>query len=225
MDYDEFVSSPWESQVLDALAALNGTATLKEIYRWIEQNSGLTGKDLQATELGGRPKYQHTVRNTISTLVKKDLLAKAGRGTYQIINWEASNNWRMTMTIKNQTPVEIFEDAKLMYSEAIRLLEAGDARDAAEKAWCATKRATDALIMARTGGEPPTTTMTRRKLDELVRQDGTVGVLVGRYHSRLNDLHGDCFYLGAELTETSLRRIRETDQYIADAERLAHGGN
>ena len=36
------------------------------------------------------------------------------------------------------------------------MLEAGDLRDAAEKAWGATKRATDALILRYTGREPST---------------------------------------------------------------------
>ena len=40
---------------------------------------------------------------------------------------------------------EIFDDAKAMHSEALERLAAGDIRDAAEKAWCSTKRATDAL--------------------------------------------------------------------------------
>ena len=47
----------------------------------------------------------------------------------------------------------IFADARSLHVEALQLLEAGDIRDAAEKAWCATKRATDALILARTGTE------------------------------------------------------------------------
>ena len=48
----------------------------------------------------------------------------------------------------------IFDDARSLHAEALRLLEAGDIRDAAEKAWCATKRAIDALILERTGEEP-----------------------------------------------------------------------
>ena len=39
---------------------------------------------------------------------------------------------------------EIFADARAVHADALRLLAAGDIRDAAEKAWCATKRATDA---------------------------------------------------------------------------------
>ena len=45
----------------------------------------------------------------------------------------------------------IFADARTIHGEALERLQAGDIRDAAEKAWCATKRATDALILARTG--------------------------------------------------------------------------
>ena len=49
---------------------------------------------------------------------------------------------------------EMFDDARGMHGEALERLAAGDIRDAAEKAWCATKRATDALILARTGEDP-----------------------------------------------------------------------
>ena len=49
---------------------------------------------------------------------------------------------------------EIFADARAMQAQALQRLEQGDVRDAAEKAWCATKRATDALVLARTGEEP-----------------------------------------------------------------------
>ena len=48
----------------------------------------------------------------------------------------------------------IFADARAVHADALRLLEAGDIRDAAEKAWCATKWATDALILARTDEAP-----------------------------------------------------------------------
>ena len=43
---------------------------------------------------------------------------------------------------------EIFEDARFMHRSALERLDAQDIRDAADKAWCATKRATDALILA-----------------------------------------------------------------------------
>lgn len=115
---------------------------------------------------------------------------------------------------------EIFDDAKLMHREALERLAVGDIRDAAEKAWCATKRATDALILARTGEEPRTTARTTNELDSLANRDSNVKPLVGRYYSRISQLHGSCFQVG-HCNDQTERRIRETAIYIEDAERLA----
>ena len=115
---------------------------------------------------------------------------------------------------------EIFDDAKLQQQAALERLAAMDIRDAAEKAWCATKRATDALILARTGEEPGPTALTSNELDALAREDERVRELVGRYYSRISQLHGQCFYVGNCNPDTE-KRIRETAEYIADAERLA----
>ena len=117
---------------------------------------------------------------------------------------------------------EIFADARAVHSDALRMLEHGDIRDAAEKAWCATKRASDALILAWTGDEPEKSPETSRALRQLVTQDRRVESLVNRYYARQGALHGECFYLGlcAPIPDTE-RRIRETAGYIQDAENLA----
>ena len=116
----------------------------------------------------------------------------------------------------------IFADARVMHAEALRQLAAGDIRDAAEKAWCATKRATDALILARTGVEPATSPLTTVGLSRLSQEDTAVTPLTGRYFSRQGHLHGACFYLGAcDPLDDLYRRIRETADYINDAENLA----
>ena len=116
----------------------------------------------------------------------------------------------------------IFADAHTLYDDALEMLEMGKIRNAAEKAWGATKRATDALILARTGREPERTPETSTELRALAVRDPAVRNLVGRYYSRQGALHGDCFYLGlCEPLADTERRIRETANYIADAERLA----
>ncbi len=116
----------------------------------------------------------------------------------------------------------IFADARQVHSEALERLEQGDIRDAAEKAWCATLRATNALILAHTGEEPERTTYSRIGLERLAQRDSQVQSLVNRYYSRQSSLHGDCFYLGiCEPVDLIERRIRETIQYIMDAEALA----
>ena len=117
---------------------------------------------------------------------------------------------------------ELFADARQLHSDALEMLEIGKVRNAAEKAWGATKRATDALILAKTGEEPEKTPSTSRGLDALAERDPQAKPLVGRYYSRQSRLHGDCFYDGmCEPMDTTERRIRETSLYIDDAERLA----
>ena len=117
---------------------------------------------------------------------------------------------------------EIFADARAVHADALRLLVAGDIRDAAEKAWCATKRATDALILARTGVEVEQSPATTSGILRLESEDRAVSSLARRYFSRQGRLHGACFYLGAcEPADEVERRIRQTADYITDAENLA----
>ena len=118
----------------------------------------------------------------------------------------------------------LFQDARELQADALEMLARDQVRDAAEKAWGATKRATDALILARTGAEPERTTETGVGLGMLAHLDEAVrdARLQGRYYTRQGQLHGECFYNGLcdPLDETE-RRIRETSDYIKDAERLA----
>ena len=116
----------------------------------------------------------------------------------------------------------IFADARELYASSLERWDAGDVRDAAEKAWAATLRATIALVLSRTGEEPERTPVVSRLLDQLASQDSRVKALVGRYYSRQTRLHGDCFYTGiTDGIDEIHRRIRETGLYIRDAEALA----
>lgn len=116
----------------------------------------------------------------------------------------------------------VFADARSMYDSSLRRWADGDVRDAAEKAWCATKRATDALILARSGELPPKSPDTTRALLTMASADPSVRSLRGRYFERQSVLHGDCFYTGlCEPLDSVEELIRETIDYIRDAERLA----
>ena len=117
---------------------------------------------------------------------------------------------------------EIFDDAHSLFSGSIERLDAGDIRDAAEKAWCATLRATNALILARTGEEPQKTPATSRELKRLAALDMTIRPLVERYYAIQAELHGECFYLGfCDPEESTAERIRQTVGYIRETEDLA----
>ena len=117
---------------------------------------------------------------------------------------------------------EIFADARQMHESALEKLAEGDIRDAAEKAWCATLRATQSLILARTGEGPATTAVASDGLDALARQDSRCETLKARYYSRIYHLHAQCFYNGRCASPEIRRRIIETADYIRDAEALAY---
>lgn len=126
------------------------------------------------------------------------------------------------MTTVEADAVRVFTEARHMHESALGLMAAGDIRDAAEKAWCAAKRATDGLILARTGEEPRRSTDTGSGLRALEREQPEAGSLRARYYERQGALHGECFYIGlCEPVEGIERLIRETADYIDDARRLA----
>ena len=128
----------------------------------------------------------------------------------------------MVVTSISDRVDEPFDDARGVHAQGIQQLEHGDIRDAAEKAWCATKRATEGVILARTGEEPETTALTTEGLLELASRSANAESLVGRYFTRISYLHGSCFYNKMCGPHTE-RRIRETAAYIDDAEALAAG--
>jgi hypothetical protein len=128
----------------------------------------------------------------------------------------------VTVTSVQHRVDELFTDARQVYEQAIERLEHGDIRDSAEKAWCATKRATDGLILALTGEEPVTTAATSDGLDNLARETPETRSLQGRYYSRLGQLHGACFY-DRRCNQETERRIRETITYVNDALAIIDG--
>ncbi len=126
------------------------------------------------------------------------------------------------MTTAGVSVTGVFTDAEEMYAAALQRLAADDIRDAAEKAWCAAKRATDALVLARTGELPPKSPDTTRALRAMAAAEPAVRDLRNRYLARQNALHGDCFYTGqCEPLEDTEFLIRETADYIEQARRLA----
>ncbi len=117
----------------------------------------------------------------------------------------------------------IFSDARRMGDASVERMEAGDVRDAAEKAWRSTLRATEALVLARTGQEPGTSTAAGRRLRALTVEDQSIESLARLYSYRQDVLHGECFYHDYWQPVVIERLILETSDYIRDAERLAQG--
>ena len=125
------------------------------------------------------------------------------------------------MTIVQANAERVFEDARLMRDAALERMAAGDIRDAAEKAWCATVRAAEALVLARTGRQPGTSTAAGRRLRALEGDDPSLEPLVSRYYRRQEALHGECFYHNFFDPAEIERLVNQTAAYVSDAERLA----
>ena len=116
----------------------------------------------------------------------------------------------------------LFADARDLYQDALEMLDQGRLRNAAAKAWVATKRATDALILAHTGEEPRTSGQTMRMIRQLRRQDTALEPLRLRYGHRRSFLHGACFCDGIlELEDDIIADVRETVDFIQEAEAMA----
>ncbi len=126
------------------------------------------------------------------------------------------------MVTANEQVREIFADARTLYADSLEMLEAGKLRNAAEKAWGATKRATDALILARIGELPHSSGRTSRRIFELSRRDHSLKSTLEKYDHRQRRLHGKCFYEGdCEPADGIADLIRETPDYIQAAEEAA----
>ena len=123
----------------------------------------------------------------------------------------------------------LFADARELYADALTQVQLGYLRNAAEKAWGATKRATDALVLARNGSAPRTAGQAARSIRALARSDPALADFADGYFFRQSFLHGKCFYDGvcepaAEVIfyiQTTLDYIQTTLDYIQTAETLA----
>ena len=113
----------------------------------------------------------------------------------------------------------IFADAWTLYDDAIEILELGKQRIAAEAAWGATKRATDALILARTGREPSGTGQTSGGMRGLARREPVFEPISQRFRARIRILHAECFYDGNGISPRVVETlIRGTGDYMRQLE-------
>ncbi len=126
------------------------------------------------------------------------------------------------MVVTNKVSA-MFSEARALHDTSLASLERDDIRDAAEMAWLATKRATDALIMAHVDREPQTELETSTELERLSGKDPRAEALTGPYCVNLEYLHHSCARLGlCDPAESAEQYIRETADYIRHAEYLAN---
>jgi len=118
---------------------------------------------------------------------------------------------------------ELLKDAYELYEKARNEIEK-DIRNAAEKAWCATVKATEALLVANgiKYDEIRWPRVRRRELIFLARRNKLIEELniLDRYGSRETYLHGYCFYEGICEPIDTERRILGTKAYIDDVKKI-----
>lgn len=119
----------------------------------------------------------------------------------------------------------LLEDAERLYQEALKELESGRLRKAAENAWGATARATDALLYSRAKFEVVRGLGRTRELYRLALRDEGVKKLdlIEDYNDRILHLHGNCFYEGiTEIPGVDIERlIIDTKKYIVKVKGLS----
>ena len=121
--------------------------------------------------------------------------------------------------LNNPVAEAIMQDARETQATAERLLNAGDWRDAAEKAWLATRNATVALEV--TGVHNHTSTGITGGIKKLARERGGEWTrLKDDYGLVIRFLHGQAFYKGI-YSEDVADRVRGAADYIRRAEELA----
>ena len=123
--------------------------------------------------------------------------------------------------LNNPTAAVLMQDAREAQATAERLLDAGDWRDAAEKAWLATRNATAAAVLDVTGVNNSGSTGIEAGLRRLSRQRGGEWARLREDYKRVvRYLHSDAFYHGIYQNDIGAR-VRGVADYIRRAEELA----
>ena len=115
----------------------------------------------------------------------------------------------------------MMQDAYAMQAAAVQRLEAGDWRDASEKAWCATRNATQALVLETLGENNPRSTKIESGIRFLSKQrGGRWAELRNRYAVVAQYLHGRAFYDGI-YNDDIPDLVHNVADYIRLAEEMA----
>ena len=125
----------------------------------------------------------------------------------------------MTTELKSASDAA-FSDAWEQYDSAIERFEAGDVRDACGKAWNATRAATRAAALAH-GENPPTTNHLSGWIRRMGLEMDEFKAMPLMYGARARFLHQEGCYDGFIENRDIPVLIRETADYIRQAERLA----
>lgn len=124
--------------------------------------------------------------------------------------------------LRNLNAEALMQDARAMQAEGVRLIDAGDWRDAAEKGWLAVRNATAALVLDVTGVHNRTSTHINAGLRKLAQERGGEWVLMRKDYGEIaHHLHSQAFYNGVYNDDITALVRGDVADYIRRAEELA----
>lgn len=125
--------------------------------------------------------------------------------------------------LRDASARDLISDARAIHDEAMARLAAGDWRDAAEKAWCATRNATEAAVLEVYGLDNTKSTNIDAGLRALAREWGGEWITARKsYSDVVYHLHIEAFYRGIYHMDIP-DLIRDVAGYIDLVEELATG--
>ena len=125
--------------------------------------------------------------------------------------------------LRDASARDLISDARAIHDEAMARLAAGDWRDAAEKAWCATRNATEAAVLEVYGLDNTKSTNIDAGLRALAREWGGEWITARKsYSDVVYHLHIEAFYRGIYHMDIP-DLIRDVACYIDLVEELASG--
>ena len=126
--------------------------------------------------------------------------------------------------LKNASARDLMVDARTVHNAAMARLEVGDWRDAAEKAWCAARNATEAAILEINGVDNPRSANIGAGIRGLAKERGGEWIeLRGEYAQAAYLLHIEAFYGGVWHDDVP-DLIRGVANYVDRIARLADEG-
>ena len=126
--------------------------------------------------------------------------------------------------LKNPLARDLIVDARAVHNAAMARLEVGDWRDAAEKAWCAARNATEAAILEINGIENSRSTNIDAGIRALARERGGEWIELRKdYTEVVYHLHIEAFYGGVWHDDVP-DLIRGVANYVDRIARLADEG-
>ncbi len=122
--------------------------------------------------------------------------------------------------LKNTEADALMQDARAMQSADLERLDEEDWRDAAEKAWCAARNATKALVLEVDEAEIWRSTKIEGAMRNIARRRGGEWLtLRSRYSEIVHYLHAEAFYEGA-YTDDIPELVHQGTDFIALADQL-----